>query len=323
VKTGAARIALGGAVHLEGGFPIIPVGIVPERKDTFRSRMLIVVGDPIEWGDLVGRAEDDREAVRKLTDRIEEGLRGVTVNLERWEDGPLVEAAERIWALHHPHDRSAAARVARLEVTTRLLARVRGSGDEAGRALYTDLKRHLRRLRRVGLAPAHLKADPEGRSRSMGALLRAYAVGLVAAVPYVLAVLLFFVPYQVTGRLARLARQPDDRVSTYKLLIGIPVYGLWILGVSGVIAWTLGWVWGALALILVPAVGVRGNLVRERWREVGNETVLFRRLRHLRSWLGTLREDQRELAGRLQHLFREHEEGGRPGDSAPTTPDPA
>ena len=319
VKTGAARIALGGAEHLGQVLPLIPVGIVPEQKDTFRSRMLVVVGDPIDWGDLVGRAEDDRAAVRELTSRIEDGLRGVTINLERWEDRPLVEAAERIWALHHEHDTSAAARVARLEVTTRLLAAVRGSDDEDGQALYTDLRRHLRRLRRLGLRPEQLHLRPDG-PRPPGGLLRAYAVGVIAAVPYVLAVLLFFLPYQVTGRLARLARQPEDRVSTYKLMIGIPVYALWVLGIAGLVGWTVGWLWGVVALIVIPAVGVQGSRVRERWREVGHETLLFRRLRHLRSWLGALRDDQRQLAERLQALFQAHEEGGRPGDETPTTP---
>jgi hypothetical protein len=111
LKTGAARIALGTFALHRQTFPIIPVGLVLRQKDRFRSRAAVVFGQPIGWDDLAPRGTQDREAVRTLTDRIETGLRQVTVNLERWEDEPLVECAESIWRAEWDTDHDPASRV--------------------------------------------------------------------------------------------------------------------------------------------------------------------------------------------------------------------
>jgi len=62
--------------------------------------MPVVLGEPVSWDDLAPRGRGDRAAVRELTDRIDQALRGVTLNLESWEDRILVEAAEAIWSLY-------------------------------------------------------------------------------------------------------------------------------------------------------------------------------------------------------------------------------
>ena len=81
LKTGAARIALGAAAKGDTPISIVPVGLVLRDKPAFRSEAHVIVGDPVEWGDLASRGASDQEAVRTLTSRIEEGLRAVTVNL--------------------------------------------------------------------------------------------------------------------------------------------------------------------------------------------------------------------------------------------------
>ncbi|HEV2149428.1 MAG TPA: lysophospholipid acyltransferase family protein, partial [Longimicrobiaceae bacterium] len=98
LKTGAARIALGAAERTGGSFPIVPVGLVFRRKERFRSEALLVVGEPVAWDDLAGAGGGEAAAVRELTRRIDEALRDVTVNLERWEDAPMVEWAEEVFA---------------------------------------------------------------------------------------------------------------------------------------------------------------------------------------------------------------------------------
>ncbi|HKP76600.1 MAG TPA: 1-acyl-sn-glycerol-3-phosphate acyltransferase, partial [Longimicrobiaceae bacterium] len=90
LKTGAARIALGAAARTGGAFPILPVGLSFRDKAIFRSDALAVVGDAVAWDDLAPLGPEDRDTVRELTRRIDEALRDVTLNLERWEDRPLV-----------------------------------------------------------------------------------------------------------------------------------------------------------------------------------------------------------------------------------------
>ena len=89
LRTGAARILLGTLAAHGVRVPIVPVGLVFHDKAIFRSPALVVVGEPVPW--------EDAGEVRELTERIATALREVTLNLERWEDRPLVETAVAIW----------------------------------------------------------------------------------------------------------------------------------------------------------------------------------------------------------------------------------
>ena len=97
LKTGAARIAIGAGQIIGHDFPIIAMGLVFRDRDAFRSEAHIIITDPFRWDDLLVAGVEDREAVRELTRRIETAMRSVTVNLEAWEDEPLVRGAEQVW----------------------------------------------------------------------------------------------------------------------------------------------------------------------------------------------------------------------------------
>jgi len=316
LKTGAARIALGAGAQIGGEFPLIPIGLVPERKAQFRSRMLVVVGESVEWGDLAASGASDREAVRALTERIEEALRQVTLNLERWEDQPLVEAAESIWSEWAGADQVPAARVARLDVTTRILSLVRDGVDAEDDRLHDDLASHIHQLDQLGLRVSDLSVDAEVKARWLWALPRVYLMGSITLIPLLLSMLVFLVPFWTTDILTGLHRRDEDRIATYKLLIGVLAYGFWLVGLAVWFGWMVGPQWGLGLLLLAPPIGVWGNAVRERWRGAGREALRFRRLWHLGTWLDELRAEQTDLAVRLDELFRRHDDRdvpGRPG----------
>ena len=86
LKTGSARIALGFAARSGRQLAVVPTGLVFRDKGRFRSQAMAVHGEPIVWTDLARCGDQDVEAVRELTRRIDAGLRQVTVNLESWED---------------------------------------------------------------------------------------------------------------------------------------------------------------------------------------------------------------------------------------------
>lgn len=95
VKTGAARMALD-AVDAGADLKIVPVGLIFEDRDRFRSDALARFGEPIDVAaDFAGFTSADREVVRDLTDRIEAGLRTVAPT---WES-PTVRAAARSQAI--------------------------------------------------------------------------------------------------------------------------------------------------------------------------------------------------------------------------------
>jgi 1-acyl-sn-glycerol-3-phosphate acyltransferase len=89
VRTGAARIALGARAAGARGVCVVPVGLTFPDKIALRSSVLVRIGEPIDldtrYADVA--SDGDQDAVRRLTDEIEVGLRAVSpdfVDLEEW-----------------------------------------------------------------------------------------------------------------------------------------------------------------------------------------------------------------------------------------------
>ncbi len=309
LRTGAARIALGAFSTLKRAFPIVPVGLVFRRKNVFRSDAAVIVGEEVDWADLAPRDADDPEAVRELTRRITDALRGVTVNLEQWADRPLADCTVRVWEAEFPSEQSQSARVSRLRTTTTLLARVRE--DESGRwdELVKNLAAHCRRLRRLGLHPVDLKADVSLARGFRWSTRRLFL--LPAAAIALLGYLVFWPPYRATGFIVDLLDPDDETRSTYKLLGGALFHALWV-GILTIVAFAFaGPNAAALVLLLVPAAGIVGHAIRERWRGAWRDARRFFLLRSRRELVVALRERQQKLASRLEELYDAMPEGAR------------
>ena len=102
VRTGAARIVLGARESGVQGIRILPMGVHYENKAGFRSRALVNVGPPIDldaWvlqrGPVVGGA-DDRDAVRDLTQLINDRLRHVAPNFPDWDQAHALETLAEV-----------------------------------------------------------------------------------------------------------------------------------------------------------------------------------------------------------------------------------
>lgn len=100
LKTGTARIAL--AAEARNGFSlgcvIQPVGLNFEDRDRFLSRVLIRFGEPIavaEYAELYLRAPE--EAVRELTDLLQEQMRRLSIHIEDERNHELVEDIRDIY----------------------------------------------------------------------------------------------------------------------------------------------------------------------------------------------------------------------------------
>ncbi len=268
LKTGAARMALGAeAVHdFDLDVRIVPVGLVYRDKATFRSAAATQVGEPIRVrGFASAYRDDERAAVRSLTRAIDDGLREVTVNLERWEDLPLLEIAEQIW---HPGDGSREERLATLADGTRTLRR----------SLPTRMQRLARwiasfeqRLELVGL-----ELDDLDRRFSFGRLARFVGRNLVAllvGLPVALAGgLAYAAPYWGVQLAARLARPERDVTATVKLLASLLIYPVWHSAGVTLLTWKLGWPVALPVGVGLPFAGLYAAHFVERreaaWREL-------------------------------------------------------
>jgi len=302
LRTGAARIALGAAARTGWVIPIVPIGLSFRAKDTFRSDAFVVRGFPLAWGDLASRGPDDADAVRELTARIDTALRTVTVNVNSWEDKPLVECAVRIWEAERDTPSREAERLARMEFTTKVLERVRETNDEEGLALASNVRRHDRRLRWLGLRPSDLVADV-GTDRAVSWAARRLHLLLPLSILFALiGALLFWVPYRLTGLIVNRFRLEPDVRSTWKLLIGAVLYILWLVVLVSILWATFGWMVALASIVILPGVAVAGLHVRESWRTTWDDARRFFLLRSRGPLIESLRSEQRDLASRLELL---------------------
>ena len=85
LRTGTARMALygrdSGRVR---GLRILPIGLVFERKEKLRSRILAIIGEPLDIDSLP--PTDPANAVAELTAQIDARLRAVTLNYATIDD---------------------------------------------------------------------------------------------------------------------------------------------------------------------------------------------------------------------------------------------
>jgi 1-acyl-sn-glycerol-3-phosphate acyltransferase len=320
LKTGAARIALGAATMIGRAFPIIPMGLVVRDKGTFRSAALAIIGAPVAWDDIALAGVDSNEAVRELTARIDAAIREATVNLEQWEDAPLVECAEAIHAAELGVASDHLTRHERVRDTARILLMLRDSGDPRWEPLAADVRAHDRALGKLGLRPVDLREAPRVRSALEWALRRGPLAVAAARGVAAVGTTVVWVPYRLTNVVAHIGNPNEDTLSTHKVLAGALIFAIWITLLAVLAGVVAGALWGVAALVALPILAFATLAVIERWQDSWTDIRRFFRRRRRDELFTELRETQRALALRLEEV-RENSPPltAAPAVRAPTT----
>jgi 1-acyl-sn-glycerol-3-phosphate acyltransferase len=302
LKTGAARIALG-AVREGAPVRIIPVGFTYAEKNLFRSSVLIEVGQAIEVTPFLpppGTPElAEKEAARQLTERIAEGLKAVTVNLTQWEDLPLIQTAEQLYAFRQ---REKADRE-RLKHWARGLQLFRTEQPERFEQVRSSLMSFRHRLELVHADPRDLTLvyKPGQVATFVVKNLLALCLGLPL---FALGVVLFGLPYQVPRLAARNAEL--DTQATVKFLGALLMSLLWWPGLT-VAAWMWGgWVWGVVTLVGVPPLALFTLYFMERWAGLKRDIGVFFTLGSRAGLKALLLQDGERLAAEVEKLAGEY-----------------
>ncbi len=286
VKTGAARI-LKRALALGAHPPaLVPAGLIYSAKTIFRSDVTVNVGTAVTYADLPLGGDEDHEAVRELTDRIETGLRSLTLNAERWEDLRFV-AGLRGMALQQLDMTSDD--LPEAEAERRMLDKY----YEARRERPEELRELVRRARNYSrvLNVLQLSDDDVAREihfrpalaytwKRLAAMVAGYPIALYGWVFNIL-------PYAMTAPLATLFASKEDLVALYKLCIGMGLF-LTFYSAAGFLLWHLI---GAPGLALV-ALAVPSGLFALVYFEMRDE--FLRTVRAVLT-LGTRRRTVRRL----------------------------
>jgi len=285
LKTGAARIALSAEAEQDGrlGVTIVPVGLAYDRKTTFRSSVLLVVGEPIAVAPrLEDYRRDERAAVAALTDEIAARLDAVVLQAESRE---LLAGIARVagWTSAAPDDPAGRHRRARELAVA--YERLRARDPARVEAVVAEVRGYWQTLRRLGVRDPWALEMPAPRA---GAMLAAVAE-LVLAAPFALmGALLGWVPYRFSGVIARRATKDEDLLSTVKLLAGSLFLFLAWAAEAALMGFWRGAVWALPTFAAAMATGYLAlrfdELLRDgraAWRALSMRAFHFNTARRL------------------------------------------
>jgi hypothetical protein len=306
LKTGAARIVLEGERRFGPlGSRILPVGLLFEDRGRFRSRALVVVGQPIDPAEEVAlAAHDEATAVRLLTERVAEALERVTLNYRTWEESRLVERGAQILEVESL-DLPRARRLA-LESDARRslldgLDALRESHAREVAAAVEAARSYDRLLRLSGLRDAQVIASYP-LDRLLAALARIAFNSVVALPVALLGALLNALPFTVVELVSRRFEDEENQIATYKVFPGIVAYpATW--SIEAATAW---WAWGFASglaiLVLAPLSGYIAVRFLERQEALWRESRAFLLLRRRRKIAEELRARRAEAGRRIETL---------------------
>src|SRR5262245_32932954 len=236
LRTGAARMALS-AERAGTRVNLVPVGLNFDRKTTFRSRVTVIYGHSFTCEDLADPAAHP-EAVRELTDRIAERMRSLLIEAELKTDAALVDRVDRMYAAARGIGRDPQERVERRRTIAAGIERLRTADPQRYDEILLRMHRYQKRLERFGLRDRHLDwtiSTADAVSFAVREALAAVVLGPLALI----ALVLFAIPYHLTGYAARWFTREPDVAATAKVVGGFLLYTAWLFAI-GLAAWALG-----------------------------------------------------------------------------------
>ena len=334
IKTGAARIALGCEARndFDVGVRIVPVGLNFEDRDQFLSSVLVRFGEPILATNFADQYEEDsRETVRALTERIEEGLRGVIVNIEDERHDRLVKSLYQIYGHERLEQLADDFDIELRGLWDRLLDTFRSTGYErkyiedkfdveqevADLVSWMEDERpiELNNLRRqviqfedhlgqVRLKHDFLERPPDTlSSRKEAAKLTVFAIlfGPIAAWGFANN----FVPYQLSKQLA--VRAPEEAIRAFTAfcvgLVAFPLF--YALQTYLVFRLTGSWLDSAGYLLTVPLAGFFFLRYRRQIAKYRDRILARTFFRSQKQLVRSLERERQRLIGRVDELRRE------------------
>ena len=308
LKTGAARIVLeAGQKHPGLGVRLVPVGLLFDAKQTFRSRALVQVGEPIDPAPEVELASRDfAAAVRSLTARIDSGLQDVTLNYATWEDARLAARAADLYRRRHPElpgkgrlSESVAVRRTFLEGYRDL----RDRHPEETAAVVAAVRDydgllHAFQLRDDQVGAAY-RLPPVARFvvRSLLRMLIHLPVAIVGTV-------LTWPVYRLVGAIVKRVNDNPDQTATFKVLGSLLLFPLTWIAEGLLLGHYLGPLIGALLALTAPFTAYGALLFHDQRTVFWRESRAYLLLRTRRRLAAELKEKRETVLRQVEDLAR-------------------
>ncbi len=328
LKTGVARLAQGHAQRTGRPVPVVPVGLTFTHKGRFRADVLVQLGPPLVMSEVEGESEEQQ--VRRFTDEVLAGLKGVTLNVDSWEDLALMRLLQHFFALRsadqkirhgEEEHRSLAQRFRSLKRLDQAHRALRARWPDRIAILRTKLSRFQRLCRRYGVRNYQLQLRYTPKvvlgfvARSLGFLTTIFPLALWGLLHSAL-------PYTATRWATRASARGRDQYDTAGMLFGLAFFvAFW-----GAQTLAVAWWWGpwpnaafyALSLPITAAIALRVGHERHRILEEIRIFFLFTRRKELQRFLRAKREELEvelaRMARRARRVQRDLDDSMQPSE---------
>lgn len=317
LRTGAARIAL--EARDDAGvrdLHIVPIGLIFERKDAPRTRVLVQIGEAIALDRWV--SEDDT-AVPKLMEEIESRLRTVTLNYETSDDAARARALSALFAALLRDEPERVGRLESLRVEVSLARRIerarialsrcgddrlRERADALVRALaeFEDtLSRHRIALQDLRISPAAEHAAPFLFRESW-----VLAIGLPIAL---WGEINHWIPFHAARAISRRSVESAADPAMRTIVSGAALVLAFYAAQGAAVGILAGWIPALLYIVSLPLAADLNFLLRERLGAAirrARTYILFRRRPKLQAKLEAellrLRSEALTVEAQLQEV---------------------
>ncbi len=300
LKTGTARIALSVAARGHVKVMIIPCGLSYIHRHRFRSQVLIEFGEQIviddKWIDQFHN--DERAAVRQLTDFLAESLKAVTLNAPDWSTLRFIQAARRLY-------KPAAAKLAPseyVELNRRFIDAYMNAANEPEIIEFRkQIDDYQTRLDVLGLKDYQLREKITVGKAFRGLLAR--TISMMLLMPMAVPGILLHLP---VGWLAayvgeRFSYEEDD-IATLKVFAAMALLPVLYLVVAILVGRYFGTVWAIIAVIgLIVSSSASVWVIEAQATLLASMVSILRRTR-LRAEIESMRATREELVAKTRFL---------------------
>jgi 1-acyl-sn-glycerol-3-phosphate acyltransferase len=240
------------------GVKIVPLGIDYGHYQNFRSTLLINVGDPIDVADFYQEyAENPVQAINRFKEIYAEGLSIVMIDIQTETYYDLYMNLRVIYNKRMTEQLGIPSKTleGKFKADKEMIRRLNGeleNNPNSIEQLNTMVVDYLAKVRDFRLRDWVVR---KGKMSIVGLLVSAVMM-LVFLPVFLFGFLHNIVPYWFTGSRGSAVKDPQF-ISSFKLVIGVVVFPVWYIIVSGVLAFLSLPLWlMVLYVVLMPVTGL-------------------------------------------------------------------
>ena len=307
IKSGTARIALETESRNQSklDLKVIPIGLNYIRADTFRGRVLVHVGKPIDVAPFVRDYENNPSIVAKqLTERFRSDLSRVFVNLDTESNEDLSEQLCAIFDTRYSGSPSGVqSKVAFIQKLKVKLDEIALTSPWKLAEIERSTEQFNQRLEVLGIRPDFLDR-PYRRALYMRQVIQSQLFLLICLPFFVFGLLHNALPYWGIGKLVPRISKETEYHAALVVLLGLVCYPIQYIGFCLVSShfFSLNWIGLGVYLVSMPLLGLFAHFFMQYWRHLASKHYFHRFVAERRDVLKSL-VDERKLLNEL--IFNE------------------